>query len=51
MVTTSLQNKEEARSRRSTTSRKSNSLIRLTFIILAGFIVYQTLVSVVEIIG
>gem|GEM_PF-6561834 len=48
MRTASLQNHEKARK---ATSKKSSSFIKLTFCLLAGFILYQTIISVIEIIG
>ncbi|WP_421976691.1 hypothetical protein [Roseivirga seohaensis] len=50
MRTATLQNRGQARVRR-TASKKSNSFIKLTFSILSAFIVYQTFISVMGLIG
>ncbi|TCK99653.1 hypothetical protein EV198_3484 [Roseivirga ehrenbergii] len=50
MRTATLQNHGQARVRR-TALKKSNSFIKLTFCILAAFIVYQTFISVMGLIG
>ena len=50
MRTATLQNQGQARVKR-TASKKSNSFIKLTFSLLATFIVYQTLTSIMGIIG